>query len=59
MTRAGSFRPKVNRPLQLPVFLGAEFLFQIIAKRAEKAAVIFTINLPFSEWTQVIPNAWL
>jgi DNA replication protein DnaC len=45
--------------LQLPVFLGAEFLFQIIAKRAEKAAVIFTINLPFSEWTQVIPNARL
>jgi DNA replication protein DnaC len=36
--------------------LGAEFLFQVIAERAEKAAVILTTNLPFSEWTQVIPN---
>jgi DNA replication protein DnaC len=35
----------------------AEFLFQVIAERAEKAAVIVTTNLPFSEWTQVIPNA--
>jgi DNA replication protein DnaC len=39
--------------------VGAEFLFQIIAERAEKAAVIVTTNLPFSEWTQVIPNARL
>lgn len=39
--------------------LGAEFLFQVIAERAEKAAVIITTNLPFSEWTQVIPNARL
>ena len=39
--------------------LGAEFLFQVIADRAEKAAVIMTTNLPFSEWTQVIPNARL
>lgn len=38
---------------------GAEFLFQVIAERAEKAAVIVTTNLPFSEWTQVIPNARL
>jgi DNA replication protein DnaC len=37
--------------------IGAEFLFQVIAERAEKAAVIVTTNLPFSEWTQVIPNA--
>jgi DNA replication protein DnaC len=37
--------------------VGAEF--QVIAERAEKAAVIFTTNLPFSEWTQVIPNARL
>jgi DNA replication protein DnaC len=36
--------------------VGAEFLFQVIAERAEKAAVILTTNLPFSEWTQVIPN---
>src|SRR5215469_3773448 len=39
--------------------LGAEFLFQVIAERAEKAAVILTTNLPFSEWTQVIPSARL
>jgi DNA replication protein DnaC len=39
--------------------VGAEFLFQVIAERAEKAAVIVTTNLPFSEWTQVIPNARL
>ena len=38
---------------------GAELLFQVIAERAEKAAVILTTNLPFSEWTQVIPNARL
>lgn len=36
--------------------VGAEFLFQVIAERAEQAAVILTTNLPFSEWTQVIPN---
>jgi len=36
--------------------VGAEFLFQVIAERAEKAAVIVTTNLPFSEWTQVVPN---
>jgi DNA replication protein DnaC len=39
--------------------LGAELLFQIIAERAEKATVLLTTNLPFSEWTQVIPNARL
>ena len=39
--------------------VGAELLFQVIADRAEKAAVIVTTNLPFSEWTQVIPNARL
>ena len=39
--------------------VGAEFLFQVIAKRAERTAVILTTNLPFSEWTQVIPNARL
>lgn len=36
-----------------------ELLFQIIADRAEKAAVIITTNLPFSEWAQVIPNTRL
>jgi len=39
--------------------VGAEFLFQVIADRSEKAALILTTNLPFSEWTQVIPNARL
>jgi len=39
--------------------IGAELLFQVIAERAEKAAVILTTNLPFSEWTSVIPNARL
>src|SRR5712692_6504953 len=39
--------------------LGAEFLFQVIADRAERSAVLLTTNLPFSEWTQVIPNARL
>jgi DNA replication protein DnaC len=39
--------------------VGAEFLFQVIAERAEQAAVLLTTNLPFSEWTQVIPNARL
>src|SRR5436190_18522214 len=27
-----------------------------LAERAERAAVIVTTNLPFSEWTQVVPN---
>ena len=36
--------------------LGAELLFQVIADRAERAAVIITTNLPFSEWGQVFPN---
>jgi len=35
---------------------GAEFLFRGVAERAEKAAVILATNLPFSEWTHVIPN---
>jgi len=36
--------------------VGAEFLFQVISDRAERAAVIVTTNLPFSEWTSVFPN---
>src|SRR3989454_10969413 len=39
--------------------VGAELLFHIIADRTERAALILTTNLPFSEWTQVIPNARL
>src|SRR3569623_599864 len=36
--------------------IGAEFLFQVIADRAERAALLVTTNLPFSEWTSVFPN---
>lgn len=36
--------------------MGAEFLFQVISERAERAAIIVTTNLPFSEWTTVFPN---
>jgi DNA replication protein DnaC len=39
--------------------VAAELLFQIIADRAEKAAIIVTTNLPFSEWPQVFTNARL
>lgn len=39
--------------------IGAELLFQVISERAEKATLIITTNLPFSEWTQVLPNARL
>ena len=39
--------------------IGAELLFQVIADRAERAAVIVTSNLPFSEWGHVFPNARL
>jgi len=31
-------------------------LFQVVSDRAEKAALIITTNLPFSEWTQVFTN---
>jgi DNA replication protein DnaC len=37
----------------------AELVFQVIAGRAERAAVIVTTNLPFSEWTTMFPNARL
>ena len=36
--------------------VAAELLFQVITERAEKAAVIVTTNLPFSEWPQVFTN---
>jgi DNA replication protein DnaC len=39
--------------------LGAELLFQVISERAEKASVLITTNLPFSEWTKVFTNARL
>lgn len=36
--------------------VGAELLFQVVSERAERATLIITTNLPFSEWTQVFPN---
>jgi DNA replication protein DnaC len=35
---------------------GAEFLYQVIADRAERAALIITTNLPFSEWVTIFKN---
>jgi DNA replication protein DnaC len=39
--------------------VGAEFLYQVVSERAERAALIVTTNLGFSEWTQVFANARL
>jgi len=39
--------------------VGAEFLYQVVSERAERAALIMTTNLGFSEWTQVFANARL
>jgi len=39
--------------------LGAELLFQVVSERAERASVVITTNLPFSEWTKVFTNARL
>ena len=39
--------------------IGAELLFQVISERCERAALIITTNLPFSEWTQVFTNTRL
>jgi DNA replication protein DnaC len=36
--------------------VGAEFLYQVVSERAERAALIVTTNLSFSEWTQVFAN---
>lgn len=32
---------------------GAELLFQVFAERYERASLLLTSNLPFSEWTQI------
>jgi DNA replication protein DnaC len=37
----------------------AKLMFQVISGRAERAAVIVTTNLPFSEWNTMFPNARL
>ena len=39
--------------------VGAELMFQVISERAERATLVITTNLLFSEWTQVFPNARL
>ena len=39
--------------------VGAELLFQVISERAERATLVITTNLPFSEWTQVFTSARL
>ncbi len=39
--------------------IGSELLFQVVSDRAERAAIILTTNLPFSEWTQVFTNVRL
>jgi DNA replication protein DnaC len=36
-----------------------ELLFQVISARAERAAVVLTTNLPFTEWATMFPNARL
>ena len=35
----------------------ADLLYNIISRRHENRSLVLTTNLPFSEWTQVIPNA--
>ncbi|MBZ5672403.1 MAG: IS21-like element helper ATPase IstB [Acidobacteriia bacterium] len=39
--------------------VGAEFLYQVVSERTERAALVITTNLGFSEWTQVFANARL
>lgn len=34
----------------------SQLLFQVIAERGERRATIVTTNLPFSEWTTIIPD---
>lgn len=36
--------------------LGSQLLFQVIAERGERKATVVTTNLPFSEWTTMIPD---
>ena len=39
--------------------VGTELLFQVVSERCERAALVITTNLPFSEWTQVFTNVRL
>lgn len=34
----------------------SELLFQVISERSERASVIITTNLEFSQWTQLFEN---
>lgn len=34
----------------------SQLLFQVVAERGERKATIVTTNLPFSEWTSIIPD---
>lgn len=36
--------------------LGSQLLFQVIAERGERKSTVVTTNLPFSEWTTLIPD---
>ena len=35
---------------------GAELLFDVVAHRYEKGAIVMTTNLPFEEWTSVLSS---
>ena len=37
----------------------AELVFQVISQRNERASLVITTNLPFSEWTSVFADARL
>jgi hypothetical protein len=56
VSRRSSSRLGFNVPARPLAEIGAEFLFEVIAERAERATLIVTTNLPFSEWTQVFQN---
>lgn len=34
----------------------SQLLFQVVAERGERKATVVTTNLPFSEWTSIIPD---
>lgn len=36
--------------------LASQLLFQVIAERGERRSTVVTTNLPFSEWTTIIPD---
>ena len=38
---------------------GSELLFGVISAAYESCSVIVTTNLPFTQWPEVLGNAWL